>query len=92
MLLHLVNHSNGNVESIWSKEIRADVRADASAAGLSTGRQLRHYAMYVTTFLALAWITVRDFNNAFCRWKPSEKSEGDSSIRASSDPNGVGFR
>jgi putative DNA methylase len=49
------------------REVRAEVRRDALAAGLSDA-EAKAYAATVTTFLALALDRCADFNNALCRW------------------------
>lgn len=54
------------------KAIRADVRRDATAAGLS-GVEAEAYAAAVATFLALALDRCADFNNSLCRWSPSNQ-------------------
>jgi putative DNA methylase len=54
------------------KEIRKDIQDDASRAGLSGG-DADTYARTVTTFLALALDRCADFNNALCRWSPSNE-------------------
>jgi putative DNA methylase len=54
------------------KEIGPDVQRDASAAGLSAA-EADAYAHTVTTFLALAVDRCADFNNALCRWSPSNQ-------------------
>jgi putative DNA methylase len=58
------------------REVRADVRRDALAAGLSEA-EADAYAATVTTFLALALDRCADDNNALCRWVAiAQKSEG----------------
>jgi putative DNA methylase len=58
------------------REVRADVRRDAIAAGLSEA-EADAYAATVTTFLALALDRCADDNNALCRWVAiAQKSEG----------------
>jgi putative DNA methylase len=52
------------------REVRAEVRRDALAAGLSDA-EADAYAATVTTFLALALDRCADFNNALCRWEAS---------------------
>ena len=52
------------------REVRAEVRRDALAAGLSDV-EADTYAATVTTFLALALDRCADFNNALCRWEAS---------------------
>lgn len=54
------------------REIGVDVRRDAAAAGLSVD-EVDDYARTVTTFLALAVDRCADFNNALCRWSPSNQ-------------------
>lgn len=54
------------------REVRADVRRDAAAAGLSDA-EAEDYARAVTTFLALALDRWADFNNSLCRWSPSNQ-------------------
>jgi putative DNA methylase len=49
------------------REVRAEVRRDALASGLSDA-EADAYAATVTTFLALALDRCADFNNALCRW------------------------
>jgi putative DNA methylase len=49
------------------REVRADVRRDALAAGLSEA-EADAYAATVTTFLALALDRCADYNNSLCRW------------------------
>jgi putative DNA methylase len=49
------------------REVRADVRGDALAAGLSDA-EADAYAATVTTFLALALDRCADYNNSLCRW------------------------
>jgi putative DNA methylase len=50
------------------REVRAEVRRDALAAGLSDA-EADAYAATVTTFLALALDRCADNNNALCRWR-----------------------
>jgi putative DNA methylase len=50
------------------REVRADVRRDALAAGLSDA-EADAYAATVTTFLALALDRCADNNNSLCRWR-----------------------
>ncbi len=58
------------------REVRADVRRDALAVGLSEA-DAEKYARAVTTFLALALDRCADDNNALCRWVAiAQKSEG----------------
>jgi putative DNA methylase len=52
------------------REVRAEVRRDALAAGLSDA-EADAYAATVTTFLALALDRCADFNNSLCRWSHS---------------------
>jgi len=52
------------------KGITQDVLRDATKSGLAT-TDAEAYARAVTTFLALAIDRCADFNNSFCRWKPS---------------------
>jgi putative DNA methylase len=52
------------------REVRAEVRRDALAAGLSDA-EANAYAATVTTFLALALDRCADFNNSLCRWSHS---------------------
>jgi putative DNA methylase len=54
------------------RDIGSDVRQDAAAAGLPAS-QAETYACTVTTFLALAVDRCADFNNALCRWSPSNQ-------------------
>lgn len=54
------------------KEIGADMRRDALAAGISDG-DAEAYARTITTFLALAIDRCSDFNNALCRWSSSNQ-------------------
>src|SRR5262249_46465134 len=54
------------------KSIYEQVRRDATAAGLS-GEETDCYARTVATFLALAVDRCSDFNNALCRWSPSNQ-------------------
>lgn len=54
------------------KEIRDQVLADANAAGLSSADGIE-YSRAVSTFLALAVDRCADFNNALCRWSPSNQ-------------------
>ncbi|MGC8733106.1 MAG: DUF1156 domain-containing protein, partial [Halothiobacillaceae bacterium] len=54
------------------KEIRADVRRDALAAGLSEAEAER-YTITECTFLALAIDRCGDFNNALCGWSPGNQ-------------------
>ena len=49
------------------REVRAEVRRDVLASGLSDA-EADAYAATVTTFLALALDRCADFNNALCRW------------------------
>lgn len=49
--------------------VRADVRRDGIAAGLSHD-EADAYATAVVTFLALALDRCADYNNALCRWVP----------------------
>jgi putative DNA methylase len=51
--------------------IGEDVRRDAQPAGLAA--EADAYARTVTTFLALAVDRCADFNNALCRWSPSNQ-------------------
>jgi putative DNA methylase len=52
------------------KGITKDVLGHASASGLPAA-DAQAYARTVTIFLALALDRCADFNNSFCRWKPS---------------------
>jgi putative DNA methylase len=52
------------------REVRAEVRRDALAAGLSDA-EADAYAATVTTFLALALDRCADHNNALCTWVPT---------------------
>jgi putative DNA methylase len=54
------------------REVRAEVRRDALAAGLPEA-EADAYAATVTTFLALALDRCADFNNALCGWSPSNQ-------------------
>ena len=54
------------------RAVRAEVRRDALAAGLSDA-EADAYAATVTTFLALALDRCADFNNSLCRWSPSNQ-------------------
>jgi len=54
------------------REIRADVRRDAIAAGLPE-READAYTRAVATFLALALDRCADFNNALCGWSPTNQ-------------------
>lgn len=54
------------------KEISADVKLDALAAGFSA-QDAEAYARTVTTFLALAVDRCSDFNNALCRWSSTNQ-------------------
>jgi putative DNA methylase len=54
------------------REVRAEVRRDALAAGLSDA-EADAYAATVTTFLALALDRCADFNNSLCGWNPSNQ-------------------
>jgi putative DNA methylase len=54
------------------KEVREEVRRDALAAGLSEA-DADSYTATVSTFLALALDRCADFNNALCRWSPSNQ-------------------
>lgn len=54
------------------KEVGAEIRGDALAIGHTTS-EAGHYALTVTTFLALALDRCSDFNNALCRWSPSNQ-------------------
>lgn len=54
------------------KEIREDVRRDALAAGPSEA-EADKYTTTASTFLALAIDRCGDFNNALCRWSPSNQ-------------------
>ncbi len=54
------------------EEIGADVRRDALSAGLSAENK-EAYARSIATFLALALDRCADFNNALCRWSPSNQ-------------------
>ncbi|QBS38322.1 DUF1156 domain-containing protein [Thermaerobacter sp. FW80] len=54
------------------REVRADVRRDAAAAGLWDA-EAEDYSRAVTTFLALAVDRCADFNNSLCRWSPSNQ-------------------
>ncbi|GIX27879.1 MAG: hypothetical protein KatS3mg123_1760 [Burkholderiales bacterium] len=51
------------------REVRADVRRDALAAGLSEA-EAGAYTAAVATFLALALDRCADYNNSLCRWGP----------------------
>jgi putative DNA methylase len=55
-----------------AKEIGADVRRDATARALSP-EDAEAYANTVVTFLALAIDRCSDFNNALCRWSPTNQ-------------------
>jgi putative DNA methylase len=52
------------------RETRAEIEADAARAGFSVAKSST-YAKAITTFLALSLDRCADFNNSFCRWKPS---------------------
>jgi putative DNA methylase len=54
------------------REVRAEVRRDALAAGLSDAES-DAYAATVTTFLALALDRCADFNNSLCQWAPGNQ-------------------
>jgi putative DNA methylase len=54
------------------KAIRMDVRRDAALAGLSEAKA-ESYAQAVVTFLGLSVDRCADFNNALCRWSPSNQ-------------------
>jgi len=54
------------------REIRADVRRDAIAAGLPE-READAYTRAVATFLALALDRCADFGNALCAWSPRDQ-------------------
>lgn len=54
------------------REVRADVRRDALATGLSEA-DADAYTAAVATFLALALDRCADFNNALCRWTPGNQ-------------------
>lgn len=54
------------------KTIDVDVRRDAVAAQLSA-EEADAYARTIKTFLALAIDRCADFNNALCRWSPSNE-------------------
>lgn len=54
------------------REVRADVRRDAIAAGLS-GAEAEDYARAVTTFLALGLDRCACFNTGLCRWGPGNE-------------------
>ena len=54
------------------REIRADVRLDAIAAGLPES-EADAYTRAVATFLALALDRCADFNNALCGWSPTNQ-------------------
>lgn len=54
------------------KAVSADVRREAQVAGLPA-EESDAYARAVTTFLALAVNRCADFNNAICRWSPSNQ-------------------
>jgi putative DNA methylase len=54
------------------KEIREDVRRDASAAGLSVV-EADSYTATVSTFLAFALDRCADFCNAVCTWSPRDQ-------------------
>ncbi|EKP95442.1 DUF1156 domain-containing protein [Thermaerobacter subterraneus] len=56
------------------REVRADVRRDAAAAGLSHD-EADAYAASVVVFLALALDRCADFNNALSTWKPSGQQQ-----------------
>lgn len=56
------------------REVRADIRRDAWAAGLSKA-DAEAYTAAVTTFLALALDRCADFNNALSTWKPSGQQQ-----------------
>ncbi|GAB4249800.1 MAG: DUF1156 domain-containing protein [Thermoleophilia bacterium] len=56
-------------------QVRADVRRDALAAGLSEA-DADAYTAAVATFLALALDRCADYNNSLCRWvSPTQKVE-----------------
>ncbi|HOU53598.1 MAG TPA: DUF1156 domain-containing protein [Myxococcota bacterium] len=54
------------------REVPADVRRDALAAGLSE-TDADAYTTAVATFLALALDRCADFNNSLCRWTPGNQ-------------------
>jgi len=54
------------------QDIGSDVRQDATEAGLPAA-EAEAYACAVTTFLALAVDRCSDFNNALCRWSPTNQ-------------------
>lgn len=54
------------------REVRADVRRDALAAGLSEA-DAEAYTAAVATFLALALDRCADFNNSLCGWTPGNQ-------------------
>jgi len=54
------------------KKIAVEVWRDAQAAGLSAD-ETEAYALAVITLLALAVDRCADFNNALCRWSPSNQ-------------------
>jgi len=54
------------------REVREDIRQDALDAGLSEA-EAEEYTRAVVTFLALALDRCADFNNALCRWSPSNE-------------------
>jgi len=56
------------------REVRAEVRRDALAAGLSDA-EADAYAATVTTFLALALDRCGDTSNTLCRWDHRGKAE-----------------
>lgn len=54
------------------REIGGEVQRDAETAGLSA-EEAEGYSRSVTTFLVLALDRCTDFNNALCRWSPSNQ-------------------
>lgn len=54
------------------RAIRENLNRDCLAAGF-TKEQAGNYAVAATTFLALALDRCSDFNNALCRWSPSNE-------------------
>jgi putative DNA methylase len=54
------------------REVRPEVEEDAKQAGLPL-TEAHAYATAITTFLALALDRCADFNNALCRWVPTNQ-------------------
>jgi len=54
------------------KGVQSTIRDDARASGMG-GEEAEAYSRTIVTFLALAVDRCSDFNNALCRWSPSNE-------------------